>query len=697
MAQSMSWILTAVLAWSVSGLDITPMQKVVELMDTLKEEVLAEGAEELAAYTNFSAFCTTTQAEKATAITEGEDSIKTLESSIDVAKAGYETKLAKSQELKVKIESLSAQQDARKKKCAKQEFAYDANNLDMGSAVGALLGAITKMNEGAEGGSSFLQLDSTLRLANRLGFKLGKAKPWLEEKGAEFNKSDYAFQSSGIVATLESLHAQFTQEKEDATTEWTYTKGNCTEADTNFTESIDTKDDELSAAKQAAAEFKATIATDKESLMSTKKILKEDMEYRAELVENCHARDRDWKQRSSQREDEVNAIGQAKDVLMKEVNDIDQRVNSRDRNTSLSLVVTDAEIDRSPVAASFLQQSRSRNLLGRSSARSGRSALKAKVAREIAGAGSRLGSVRLLGLSRRIDATDDTSNDPLAVVKTMVDGMIKNLLDEAANETAEKGFCDTEMTKATNDRMKFYIRVNRVSAKIGSLNSQRIALSEEVSVLGDTITKLTKESATATELRANESAANLKTVKDSKDAVKAVEKSMEVIKNFYKKAKNSWTFVQNSSTKPKPPAAPKGEYRGKQDNALGIVAMMEVCRDDFLRTATTTAASEKEGAEEFAKLDEDTRADIAGKTTTKQLAEEDFATAISNLKQGKEEMKGFMDNLDEALERLQELKPRCVDPKESFEERQAKRQEQIDALQAAMCSLDPNNVETSCS
>ena len=90
---------------------------------------------------------------------------------------------------------------------------------------------------------------------------------------------------------------------------------------------------------------------------------------------------------------------------------------------------------------------------------------------------------------------------------------------KAANETAEKGFCDTEMTKATNDRLKFYIRVNRVSAKIGSLDSQRIALSEEVSVLGDTITKLTKESATATGLRANESAANLKTVKDSKDAV----------------------------------------------------------------------------------------------------------------------------------------------------------------------------------
>jgi len=693
MAQSMSWILTAVLAWSVSGLDITPMQKVVELMDNLNTEVLAEGKEELAAYTNFSAFCNSTQAEKATAIKNGEDSIKTLESSIDVAKAGYEKKLAKSQELKVKIESLSAQQDARKKKCEKQEFAYDANNLDLGSAIGALLGAITKMQEGAEVSSSFLQLGSTLRLANRLGFKLGEAEPWLEEKGAEFNKSAYAFQSSGIVATLENLHKEFTQEKEDVTTEWTYTKGNCTAADKNFTETIDKKDDELSTAKQAAAEFKAKIATDKESLMSTTKTLKEDMEYRADLVENCHARDRDWKQRSSQREDEVKAIGQAKDVLIKEVDDIDQRVNGRDRNTSL--VVIDAEIDRSPVAASFLQQSRSRNLLGRSSARSGRSALKAKVARELAGAGSRLGSVRLLGLSRRIDATDDTSNDPLAVVKQMVDGMIKNLLDEAANETAEKGFCDTEMTKATNDRLKFYIRVNRVSAKIGSLDSQRIALSEEVSVLGDIITKLTKESATATELRVNESAANLKTVKDSKDAVKAVEKSMEVIKNFYKKAKNSWTFVQEGGN-PKPPAAPKGEYRGKQNNALGIVAMMEVCRDDFLRTATTTAADEKEAAEDFAKLDEDTRADIAGKTTTKQLAEEDFATAISNLKQGKQEMKGFMDNLDEALERLQELKPRCVDPKESFEERQAKRQEQIDALTAAMCSLDPNDVETSC-
>lgn len=686
MALSASGVLKAALAWSamscVFGLDVTPMQKVVQLLGDLKEGVLAEGAEELAAYTNFSKFCKNIKAEKATAIQNGEDSMKSLESSIDANKAKYEGKLAKIQGLKVKIESLSAQQDSKKKECKKGKFTFEANDADLTAAVSALAAAMKKVKGGD---ASFLQLGSTLRLANALGLKLGKAKPWLEDEGAEYNKSKYAFQSSGIVATLESLHTQFTQEKEDTTREWKWTEGNCTAADTNFTTLTDKKTDELSTAKQDASSLKEELASDKESLLSTTKTLREDSAYQAELAENCNARDKDWKQRSAQRDDELGALGQANDILVKEVEAIDKTVNgatSAANSKSQSLL--------SAPATSFLQHGRG-SQQGRTAAKSSRSALRAKVADQLAKAASRLGSARLLGLSKRIAAAEP--NDPLATVKDMVNGMIQGLLTEAANESAEKGFCDTEMEKATNDRQKFFSKVSRTNAKLYSLDAKRVSFVEETEVLGDTVSKLTEEHATATSLRANESAANLKTIKDSKAAVKAVEKAMDVIKDFYKKAKNSWSFVQQAQ---KPPAAPKGEYKGKQAGSLGIVAMMEVCRDDFARTADTTQADEKEDDEDFAKLDEDTKADIAGKTTTKQLAEEDLASAVSGLKQGKLEMKGYMDNLDESLERLQELKPRCVDPKQSFEENQAKRTEQINALKAAMCSLDPNNVEEGC-
>lgn len=272
--------------------------------------------------------------------------------------------------------------------------------------------------------------------------------------------------------------------------------------------------------------------------------------------------------------------------------------------------------------------------------------------------------------------------------------MLRNLLQEATNATEEKAFCDTEMTKNTNDRDKFMRRSLRVDQKLGSLEVTRVSLVEEISMLTDNIGKLTEEHATATELRAKESAENRKVIEESKVGEKAVNKAIEVIKNFYRKAKNDWTFLDLKRTTP--PPAPEGVYRGKQAASLGIVAMMEVCRDDFIRTAHDTIVSEKDEAEEFAKLDEDTKSDIGSKTTSKQLAEEDLATTINDMKGGKQELKSNVEALDASLETLEELKPRCVDPKESYEERQAKRQEKITALKAVVCTLDLNNVEESC-
>lgn len=661
------------------GLDVTPMQQVVKLLSDLKAEVLAEGTEELIIYQNFSAFCKSTKTTKASAIQTGEDKVKTLESSRDVAKANYENKLADIEERKVRIETLSAKKDSRKKQCHKDRLASDANKMELTEAVSALVAAIDKVNRSsgaASGDASFMQLGSTLKLAQTLGFKLGQVQPWLEEEGAEYKKAQYAFQSGGIVTTLKSLHSQFAEEKEDAERDWTWAKGNCTAEETNLTTQIEAKTEGLSAAEQDAAAYRGQLAEFKGSLLNTKKNLEQDTKYHAELVENCEARDKDWKQRSAQRKDEAKALDGASDILSKEVEAIDQGVNTAG-------LAAKAASGKPPAAVQAGRRSFLQKHFGRGKS-SSHSKLKDNVVSQLAAAARRFGSARLLGLSKRIQA----SSDPLETVKTMVNGMLKQLLVEDTEAVSEKGFCDTEMAKAMHDRQKFYGKVSKTNAQLYALDAKRSALTGEVDVLGDTISKLTQEHTTSTALRANESVANLKTIADSKAAVKAVEKALLVIKNFYKQAGKS--FLQAT------PAVPEGTYKGKQTASTGIITMMEVCRDDFAHTASTTDAEEKEDGEEFAKLDEDTKADIAGKVTTKQLAAEDLASATNALQQSKLELKGYMENLDQSLQILEELKPRCVDAKESHQERQARQQGQIAALKKALCSLDPNGVEESC-
>jgi len=61
-----------------------------------------------------------------------------------------------------------------------------------------------------------------------------------------------------------------------------------------------------------------------------------------------------------------------------------------------------------------------------------------------------------------------------------------------------------------------------------------------------------------------------------------------------------------------------------------------------------------------------------------------------------QDMKSNMDLLDSALKQLEELVPMCVDNVMSYEDRVAKREEEIAALGRALCLLDADGVEPDC-
>jgi len=54
------------------------------------------------------------------------------------------------------------------------------------------------------------------------------------------------------------------------------------------------------------------------------------------------------------------------------------------------------------------------------------------------------------------------------------------------------------------------------------------------------------------------------------------------------------------------------------------------------------------------------------------------------------------DLLDSALKVIEDLKPTCIDTGMSYEDRVAKREEEITALKKALCILDPEGKEEEC-
>merc|ERR1719484_280483 len=197
--------------------------------------------------------------------------------------------------------------------------------------------------------------------------------------------------------------------------------------------------------------------------------------------------------------------------------------------------------------------------------------------------------------------------------------------------------------------------------------------------LSQQIADLQKALNEATELREKESAENQQTVADATAGKAAVENAIEVLNSFYNPGA---TLLQQapaaegyerfsaegagSDGKTVDDMAPdaggvSGEYGGKTDASKSIITLLEQIQEDFASSITATEAAESEAQGEYDTFKSDTETDISDKGALKEK-----------------------ELLQAALDELEKLKPVCVDSGMSWEERSARRDQEIDALKEAL-------------
>merc|ERR1719224_126037 len=247
---------------------------------------------------------------------------------------------------------------------------------------------------------------------------------------------------------------------------------------------------------------------------------------------------------------------------------------------------------------------------------------------------------------------------------------------EEANEEAEhKGWCDTELSTNEQTRKEKTSAVETLHAEIDELKASIAKGTQEITDLTAEIADIDKAVAEATEIREKEKAENTQTISDSQDAVA---QAVTVLKEFYEKAAEATSLIQQQPESPEIFDAP---YQGLQSENGGVVGMLEVIQSDFARLETDTKAAEAEAQrsyDEFSSESAVNRAqnvkDVEHKTTKKTNEE-------SALNTKKADLEGTQKELDAALAYYEKLKPSCVDAGVSYEDRVARRKEEIESLQ----------------
>jgi len=273
----------------------------------------------------------------------------------------------------------------------------------------------------------------------------------------------------------------------------------------------------------------------------------------------------------------------------------------------------------------------------------------------------------------------------------MIKDLIVKLMEEAAEEAEHKAWCDTELSSNEQTRKEKTAAVESLHAQKDELEASIAKLTEDIAELAQAIADLDAAMAKYTSLRNEEKAKNKATTADAKAAQTAVAQALTVLKDFYEKAAEATSFAQ-SRQQPESPEIFDSEYKGMQSGNGGVVGMLEVIESDFARLEADTKAAEESAQKEYDEFMTDSATDKSKKTTDSEHKTAKKQDESQTLTQTMEDLQGTQEELDAALAYFDKLKPSCVDAGVSFEERVARRKEEIESLQQALQVLNGKDI-----
>jgi len=676
-------------------MDVTPVEKVIMMIKDLQTKVTEEGHMEATTYDKFACFCKSKTDEKVEAISEGETDADALTTKIQDLQA-------KRAQLDLDIQALNEEiagyeeAIAEAKKMRGEEVAtFDAALTDMEKAISALERAIETLKASKP---SLVQIKSLVRtsllMADAMDMmpKNRKVVTMLlseDQPITDVPTSDYDFHSGGIIETLEGLLNTFRERK-------TTLESDNETADSDYNMALQAKLDQLKQAEESLAnkqkektETTEDIATSQADLTETTAMLNDDRVYLKDLTEKCETKAKLWDQRSQMRADELSALTQALSVLESAVAEKAEATGEGGRSLNQKETTTEAKETKTeakevkPVA--FVQEKLVRKMTPDEDAEK-----REKLVSLLTKAGKTLKSTVLSTLALKV-----AKEDPFKKIKAMIQELIEKLLQEEADEANHKGWCDTEISKTLKDRDYRLRDITDLHSSIEKLNARKEKLNLTKTELTEEIATLEEDLENQTAARAEEKAEHEQTIADGEEGLEAIKEAIDILDHFYKAAAKA--FVQQPSVDDEAPDAGFDDtYKASQGAATGILGMMEVIMGDFERTIKETTAAEEQAKRDFIEYERETKMSIAAKKNALEATTTELTEVMDNLSTAGDELRTQQELLDTAVKTWEELLPGCVaDPGMSYEERVARRNQELQALKDAYCILDDQ--EAGCS
>jgi prefoldin subunit 5 len=656
--------ITALLATAAVGVEVTPVTKVIQLLNGMLEKGKNEKHAEQVQFAAYKQWCDDTTVEKQRTISEANDRIEKLGADIQKAETDAAQLGRDVQEHDANIATFQGDVKAATKVRDIENTDYLATHKDYSESIDALERAIAVLKR-----QNFDRRQATAALAQVIA--LNKLSAAQQQKVMLFLKQDpevglgveapeanaYEFQSSSVIDMLEKLRVKFldertAMEKEETSARHAHDmlvqdlRAQITSEEKGSKEKSETRSKKL----QSAAENKS-------ELSDTTTTRDDDQKYLTDISATCQQKAGDFSQRQELRAEELEAIEKAIEILGSD----SVKGNAEKHLPALAQ------------ATSLLQLRAGRKLGSRNVDD------QLRVADFLRNEGERLHSSVLSAIAVR------APTDPFDKVKQMIKDLVVRLMEEANEEAEHKGWCDTELGTNEATRKEKTEAVETLHSTIDGLEASIAKLGQDISGLTASIAEIDAAVAKAVKLREEEHATNEQTVQDAQDAQTAVQQALLVLHEFYAKAGEATALVQQ-------PAVFDSPYRGMGAESGGVIGMLEVIESDFARLESETAAAEAQASKEHSDFMSDSAVDKAAKGRDVEHKTSKRQNQEQALQEAKTDLEGTQKELDAALAYFDKLKPSCIDAGVSYEDRVTRRKEEIQSLQEALRILNGEDI-----
>jgi len=635
------------------GSGVTPVQKVISLMNDMYAKAVDEKKAEEVAFTTFKQWCDNTAANKQAAIKKGEELMEQLDADIAAADSDVVTLTDEIAELVAKVD---AEEAAGKKAGEEREQGkadYFKLHADLTESVESVQKAEKVLKSQMAAGSPAMLQKSRSEVEIKLP---AKALALLQEAP---QVEAYEDNMGGMLKVFEDLEKEFKDSRNQAERDEMEEKHKHGMFMQSMQDTIEKLNKQKGRKEQRKAQRQEDSSTAAGELKDTTAARDADRKYLEDTVAGCSQKSADFESRQSLRAEELEAIKKATEIIA------GQAVSGGAEKHLPAMVQSSA-----------LSMLRSVSV---SAAKS-----KDRVAKFLSQKASELDSRTLFVLSHQAAA------DPFVKVRKMIRDMINKLTGEAADESEHKGWCDGEVGSNKIQRDSKTEDVNSLTANKEQLEADIAKLGQELADLSTELAELGKTVASATDMRAKENAKNTATIADAKAAQEAVKSALTVLKDFYAKAAEATALVQGPMDDA--PGTFDTGFQGQQAESGGVIGMLEVIASDFARLESDTSTAEDSAADEYKTFNGDSAVDRATMAQDSENKQKLKTRKEGDLTSTNKDLKGAQAELDAALAYYDKLKPTCVDAGVSYEERVARREAEIQSLKEALNILNGEDI-----